>query len=51
MERKCFFFKRSLNESIFVSGWIFKLKLSNPEELKSLMNESAYGEFLKDAAH
>ncbi len=28
-------------------GWFFKLRLSAPDELKSLMNESAYAKFVE----
>ncbi|OQR75035.1 glycine cleavage system H protein, partial [Tropilaelaps mercedesae] len=40
-----------INTSCYDDGWIFKLRLSKPEELKSLMNEKAYEAFLKTAAH
>ena len=31
------------------TGWLFKVELSNPEELKELMNEKEYEDFLKTA--
>jgi glycine cleavage system H lipoate-binding protein len=31
----------------FCSGWLFKLELKNPDELKQLMDEKAYAAFLK----
>ncbi|OQR68592.1 glycine cleavage system H protein [Tropilaelaps mercedesae] len=40
-----------INTSCYDDGWIFKLRLSNPEELKSLMKEKAYEAFLKTAVH
>lgn len=30
-------------------GWLFKISLSSPEELKQLMNESQYEKFLKES--
>ncbi|XP_068618550.1 glycine cleavage system H protein-like [Battus philenor] len=36
-----------INSSCYDIGWLFKLKLSNPEELKELMNEEEYEKFLK----
>lgn len=33
----------------FPPGWLFKISLSNPEELKKLMNEAQYEIFLKTA--
>ena len=35
----------------FLSGWLFKLKVSKTDELKTLMNESQYEEFLKNDEH
>jgi glycine cleavage system H lipoate-binding protein len=32
-------------------GWLFKVELSNKGELKSLMNEEQYDEFLKTQEH
>jgi len=40
-----------INSSCYEDGWIFKLKLKNPEQVKSLMHEKAYHEFLKTADH
>jgi glycine cleavage system H protein len=31
------------------SGWFFKMKLSNPGQLDALMDQTAYGEFEKNA--
>ena len=35
-----------VNESAEDEGWFFKLKLSDPEELKSLMDAAAYEAYL-----
>ncbi|XP_045766520.1 glycine cleavage system H protein, mitochondrial-like [Maniola jurtina] len=40
-----------INTSCYDKGWLFKLKISQPEELKELMTEVDYEKFLKtDAA-
>ncbi|CAG7818167.1 unnamed protein product [Allacma fusca] len=36
-----------INSSCYDKGWLFKLELSKPEELKDLMDEDAYDKFLK----
>jgi glycine cleavage system H protein len=36
-----------VNEDAQGEGWLFKLKLSAPDELDGLMDESAYAEYLK----
>lgn len=36
-----------INTSYYEEGWLFKLKLTKPEELKDLMDEQQYEEFLK----
>ncbi len=36
-----------VNEDPYGSGWFLKIKLANPAELASLMDEAAYQEFLK----
>ncbi|XP_020280613.1 uncharacterized protein LOC109853177 [Pseudomyrmex gracilis] len=38
-----------INESCYKDGWLFKVELSNPDEMKNLMNEESYNEFLKSA--
>lgn len=38
-----------INEDSYSKGWIFKIKLSDPEELKTLMDKGAYIEMLKGA--
>jgi len=32
-------------------GWLFKVELSNPDEVKVLMDEKQYEEFLKTDHH
>ncbi|KAK2581165.1 hypothetical protein KPH14_007972 [Odynerus spinipes] len=39
-----------INSSCYNEGWLYKVQLSNPEEIKSLMNEKAYEQFLKSGA-
>lgn len=36
-----------INKDCLDEGWIFKIKLSNPEELDSLMDEAAYEKYLR----
>ena len=36
----------TVNEDAEGEGWFFKLTLSDPSELESLMNEGAYAEFV-----
>jgi glycine cleavage system H protein len=36
-----------INTDPYGEGWIFKLKIENPEELKDLMSAEAYDEYLK----
>ncbi|CAK1586498.1 unnamed protein product [Parnassius mnemosyne] len=36
-----------INTSCFEKGWLFKIKLSKPQELDELMNEDDYEKFLK----
>ena len=37
-----------INQQAETDGWIFKLKISNPEQLNDLMNQSDYINFLKE---
>uniref|UniRef100_A0A0N5BVS5 Glycine cleavage system H protein n=1 Tax=Strongyloides papillosus TaxID=174720 RepID=A0A0N5BVS5_STREA len=37
-----------INKSPYEKGWLFKIILSNPEELKELMNEEAYEKFKQE---
>ncbi|ODN03051.1 Glycine cleavage system H protein, mitochondrial [Orchesella cincta] len=36
-----------INQSCYEKGWLFKIDLSKPEELDTLMDEAAYEKFLK----
>lgn len=38
----------SINESAFIEGWIVKVKLSNPEQLDSLLSYDAYNADIED---
>ena len=35
----------------FILGWLFKIQLSNESELKNLMSEENYEEYLKKCDH
>ena len=37
----------NVNKDPYGSGWIFKMKLSNPDELNDLMDSDKYDEYLK----
>ena len=39
-----------INEDAMGRGWIFKIKLANPSEVASLMNQGEYDAFLKSLA-
>jgi glycine cleavage system H protein len=41
----------NINSDPFGSGWIFKLKIDNEEELADLMDNVAYDEYLKGIAN
>jgi len=36
-----------INQSCYDKGWLFKLELTKPEEMETLMDETAYDNFLK----
>ncbi|KAK7578251.1 hypothetical protein V9T40_010456 [Parthenolecanium corni] len=36
-----------VNKSCYDGGWLFKLKLKDADEIKTLMHEEQYSEFLK----
>uniref|UniRef100_A0A914WRI1 Glycine cleavage system H protein n=1 Tax=Plectus sambesii TaxID=2011161 RepID=A0A914WRI1_9BILA len=36
-----------INKFVYEKGWLFKLELEDPSELKSLMDDAAYEKFLK----
>ncbi|KAJ8666934.1 hypothetical protein QAD02_008596 [Eretmocerus hayati] len=40
-----------INTSCYDEGWLFKIELSDPQEVKTLMDEDAYNEFLKTDPH
>lgn len=40
-----------INTSCYEKGWLYKVKLSNLDEIKRLMNEESYNAFLKSNAH
>lgn len=40
-----------INLSCYDEGWLFKIELSNPEEMKTLMNEDTYKQYLKSNPH
>jgi glycine cleavage system H protein len=37
-----------VNEEPYDGGWMAQIEISNPDELKGLMNSEAYDEFLKE---
>jgi glycine cleavage system H protein len=39
-----------VNKDPYGDGWLFKLKLENPDELEELMNAEAYDEYVKGIA-
>lgn len=41
------FFSGLINTSCYEEGWIFKIKIKDQKEVDELMDEKAYGEFLK----
>lgn len=38
----------TINKSPEVEGWIAKIEVTDPEELKGLMDKDAYGEFVAE---
>ncbi|CAD6213512.1 GSCOCG00004107001-RA-CDS [Cotesia congregata] len=40
-----------INTSPYKDGWLFKVKVDDVNEIKSLMNEESYEEFLKSDPH
>ncbi|XP_055845657.1 glycine cleavage system H protein, mitochondrial [Episyrphus balteatus] len=40
-----------INTNCYDKGWLFKVDLADAEELKKLMNENQYQEYLKTDAH
>ncbi len=39
-----------INTSSLEEGWMYKIKLTNPDDLKNLMDFAAYQEFVKQSA-
>ncbi len=37
-----------INEDPYGKGWIFKVKIENPDELKSLLTEEEYEKFIEE---
>lgn len=40
-----------INSSCYEKGWLFKIELKNPDEIKDLMNEESYNLYLKSDPH
>lgn len=40
-----------INSSCYDKGWLFKVKIGNTDEIKALMDEKSYQEYLKSADH
>ncbi|KAG8037996.1 hypothetical protein G9C98_006321 [Cotesia typhae] len=40
-----------INTSPYKDGWLFKVKVDDVNEIKTLMNEESYEEFLKSDPH
>ncbi|KZS08876.1 glycine cleavage system H protein [Daphnia magna] len=40
-----------INQSPYEKGWLFKIKLSKPEELDALLDEAGYENHLKNTGH
>ncbi|BES98721.1 Glycine cleavage system H protein [Nesidiocoris tenuis] len=40
-----------INKACYTQGWLFKILLSNSDELKSLMDEDAYKKFVSSSDH
>ena len=40
-----------INQSPMDKAWLFKIKLSSPDQVKELMDWAAYQEFVKQSAH
>ncbi|KAM3968699.1 glycine cleavage system H protein [Aphomia sociella] len=38
-----------INKSCYEQGWLFRVKLSKPEELKQLMDETTYNKYLEES--
>lgn len=40
-----------INQSPYEEGWLFKMEITKPEELTSLLDEAGYEKHLKDQDH
>lgn len=40
-----------INSSCYNEGWLYKVRLSHPEEIDTLMDEKGYELFLKSGSH
>lgn len=40
-----------VNQDAFGEGWMFKIKMSNPAEVKNLMSSEDYDKFIKEGKH
>lgn len=40
-----------INSSCLDKGWLFKVKLSKPEEIESLLNEESYKKYIETSEH
>lgn len=38
-----------INSECYTKGWLFKVKLSKPDEIEALMDDTKYEEFLKSS--
>lgn len=38
-----------INKSCYEDGWLFKVSLSKPDELESLMDQQTYDKYLEDS--
>ena len=41
----------TINQDAYEDGWIFRVRLSNPDELKTLMDADAYAEHAESEEH
>lgn len=40
-----------INSSCLDKGWLFKVKLSKPEEIEALLNEESYKKYIETSEH
>ncbi len=41
----------TINEDAYGEGWIFAVKMANPEDMEALLDPDAYAELLEEDAH